>query len=153
MLKRHLAAIAAIDSTPALAYRVRRYFALGSQHLIIEMPRAQLSQADIVLALLRMGTPRSRCIIEGLINKPIHIAPACKLTWAYNKQTPSVGTQPVITWVSPFVPLRKGTRLALSFPEFKCGRTKQQLLARGVSNGDIRRAMRRGWIQMTGAKA
>lgn len=153
MLRRHLAAIAAIDATPALAYRVRRYFALCDRPLIAAMPRAGLSQADIVLALLRMGTPRSRCIVEGLISKPIHIAPACRLTWAYNKQSPTVGTQPVITWVTAEAVLRRGTRLALSFPEFKCGRTKSQLLQRGVSNGDIRRALRRGWIRMAGATA
>jgi hypothetical protein len=34
-------------------------------------------------------------------------------------------------------------------PEFKVGRTREQLLARGVSRGDIRRAVRRGIITMT----
>lgn len=59
----------------------------------------------------------------------------------------------MVTWVSDEVLLRRGTRLALTFPEFKCGRTLEQLKMRGVSNGDIRRVMKRGWVKMTGARA
>lgn len=155
MLRRHLAALAAISRTPALEYRVRRYFALDSSPMIFACTRAGLSQADVVLCLIRIGTPAARNIIEGLIGKPITVGPACRLTWAYNKQTPSVGNQPVVTWVMPTlqVPLRMGTRLAANFPEFKCGRTLQQLQMRGVSRGDIRRAIRRGWIKMAGEQA
>jgi len=152
MLRRHLAAIAAISRTPALDYRVRRYFSLSSRPLIVACPQAGLSQADLVLALVRIGTPRARHIAGSLMGKPITIGPSCKLTWAYNKQTPSIGTQPVVTWVSNEVVLRRGTRLALTYPEFRCGRTLQQLTMRGVSRGDIRRAVRRGWVHMTGAK-
>lgn len=153
MLRRHLAAIAAISTMPALDYKVRQYFALGSRPLIIELPRAGLCQADLVLALVRIGTPRSRLIAGSLIGKPITTCPSCKLTWSYNKQTPSIGVQPVVTWVSDEVLLRRGTRLAMTFPEFRCGRTLQQLTMRGVSRGDIRRAMKRGWIKMVGVAA
>ena len=150
MLRRHLAAIAAITTTPSLEYRVRRYFALDSSPLIASVRHAGLSQADIVLCLTRINTPRARIIAESLIGKPITIGPACRLSWGYNKQAPTVGTQPVVTWVASSVPLRRGTRLALTFPEFKCGRTKQQLQMRGVSNGDIRRVIKRGWVRMVG---
>ena len=154
MLKRHLPALAAIDQVPALSYRVRRYFELGSGLLIHELPRASLSQADIVLCLMSINTDRSRAIAESLVGKPITIYPACKLTWGFNKQTPSVSTQPTITYVKSLgeVPLRRGTRLAMCYAEFKRGRTLQQLQMRGVSRGDIRRAMKRGWIKVVGVK-
>jgi hypothetical protein len=152
MLRRHLAAIAAITRTPALEYRVRRYFALSNRPLIAACRRAGLSQADLVLCLVRMGSPRARIIAESLIGRPIHVAPACRLTWAYNKQQPSVRRQPVITHVQEQVPLRRGTRLALSFPECRRGRTLEQLQQRGVSKGDIRRMMRRGWITVAGVQ-
>jgi hypothetical protein len=151
MHKRHFPAIAAIDITPALAYRVRQYFDLGSKPLIYEM--SHFSQADLVLCLIRIGTPRARQITESLIGRPITVGPACKLHWSFNKQMPSLRRQPVITWVKDayLVPLRRGTRLALCYPEFKCGRTLQQLRQRGVSRGDISRAVNRGWIKLAGA--
>lgn len=150
MLRRHLPAIAAMDRTPSLSYRVRQYFGLGSRPLIREC--THLSQADIVLCLLTINSQRAREIIGSLVGKPITVAPACRLQWGFNKQSPSVSRQPVITWVKDAceVPLRRGTRLALSYPEFKCGRTLQQLRQRGVSRGDLRRAMQRGWIRVSG---
>lgn len=153
MLRRHLSAIAAVTRTPALEYKLRRYFALDSSPLIVSCTRARLSQVDLVLALMRINTPRSRVITSSLIGRPITIGPACRLSWSYNKQDPSISTQPVVTWVDNTVLLRRGTRLALTYPEFKCGRTLDQLTMRGVSRSDIRRAMKRGWIKMTGARA
>lgn len=150
MLRRHLTAIAAVTKTPALEYRVRRYFALGSGHLIHEMSRARLSQADVVLCLVRMGTPRARRIAESLIGRPITVAPACRLTWSQNTQRPNVGRQPVITHVEDNILLRRGTRLHRLLPELKCGRTLQQLQVRGVTRGDVRRAMRQGIIRVSG---
>jgi hypothetical protein len=154
MLRRHLPALAAIDSTPALAYRVRRYFDLPSGLLIHTLTSAGLSQADVVLCLMSVNSDRSRAIAESLVGRPIQILPACKLSWGFNKQTPSVSTQPTITYVKSLgeVPLRRGTRLALCYAEFKRGRTLQQLQMRGVSRGDIRRAMKRGWIKVVGVK-
>lgn len=150
MLRRHFAAIAAISRTPSLDYRVRQYFAVGAGHLIREL--RHLSQADVVLCLISINSQRAREIIESLIGRPITVAPACRLAWGFNKQMPSVSRQPVITWVKDAygVPLRRGTRLALCYPEFKCGRTLQQLRQRGVSRGDIRRAVQRGWIRVSG---
>jgi hypothetical protein len=154
MLRRHLPTIAAIDQCPALAYRVRQYFQLGSRLLIIELPQAGLSQADLVLALMSFNTERSRAFAESLVGRPIQVLPSCRLSWSFNKQTPSVSTQPTITHVMSAgdVPLRRGTRLAMCFAEFKRGRTLQQLQMRGVSRGDIRRAMKRGWIKVVGVR-
>lgn len=150
MLRRHFPAIAAIDNAPALAYRVRQYFALPSGPLI--RTTRGLSQADLVICLLSINTQRARDIVATLIGKPITVAPACRFHWSFNRQRPTVGRQPVITWVEDCanVPLRRGTRLALSYPEFKCGRTLQQLRQRGVSRGDVRRALQRGWIRVSG---
>lgn len=154
MLRRHLPALAAIEATPALAYRVRRYFNLRPGLLIHALPRAGYSQADIVLCLMSINSERSRRIAESLIGRPIAVLPSCKLTWSFNKQTPSVSTQPTIVSVKSLgeVPLRRGTRLAMCYAEFKRGRTLQQLQMRGVSRGDIRRAMKRGWITVVGVR-
>lgn len=154
MLRRHLSAIAAIDAVPALSYRVRRYFELGSRLLIHELSSASLSQADVVLCLMSFNTDKARSIAESLIGKSIEILPSCRLNWSFNKQLPSVSTQPTITHVKSMgeVPLRRGTRLALCYAEFKRGRTLQQLQMRGVSRGDIRRAMKRGWIKVVGVR-
>lgn len=150
MIRRHFPAIAAISGTPSLDYRVRQYFSVGATPLIREL--RHLSQADIVLCLLTINTQRAREIIESLIGKAIVVGPGCRLGWSFNKQSPSVGRQPIITWVKDayLVPLRNGTRLAMCYPEFKCGRTLQQLRQRGVSRGDIGRAVKRGWIRVSG---
>jgi hypothetical protein len=150
MQKRHLPALAAIDAVPALAYRVRSYFDLPAGPLISTL--LPYSQADVVLCLMRVNTDNARRITESLIGKEIVIGPSCRLSWGFNKQEPSVSTQPVITHVKSLgeVPLRRGTRLALCYMEFKRGRTLQQLQMRGVSRGDIRRAIKRGWIKVVG---
>lgn len=153
MLRKYLTAIAAITHTPSLEYRVRRYFGLGSRPLIIELRQAELAHADIVLALLRFGTPRSRKIVESLMGKPITIGPACRLVWPDNRQLPLVRTQPTITSVNLDITVRRRTRLHTCLPEFRVGRTLDQLRMRGVSRGDIKRAVRRGVIQLTGGKA
>jgi hypothetical protein len=149
MLRRHLVAISAITSHPSLAYRVRQYFALGSRPLLVELSRACLCHADIVLCLIRIGTKHARRIAESLIGKPITIGPACRFVYPSNRSSPLVKTQATIARVLENISVRRRTRLFMCMPEFKVGRTREQLLARGVSRGDIRRAVRRGIITMT----
>jgi hypothetical protein len=48
--------------------------------------------------------------------------------------------------------VRRRTRLHACLSEFRVGRTLDQLRMRGVTRGDIKRAMRRGIIQMTEAR-
>lgn len=148
MLRKHLAAVAAIDRNPALKYRVLRYFDLPNGSLLRGL--MGYSQADLVLCLMRINTPRSRSIAETLVGRPITVGPACKFTWSFNKQTPSVGRQPVVTYVCPptEAQLRRGSRLASVYHEFKPGRTKEQLLRRGLRTGDIRRAVSRGLVRI-----
>jgi hypothetical protein len=146
MLRKHLAAIAAIDQNPALKYRVRRYFDLPRGSLFAAL--MDYSQADLVLCLVRIGTTRSRSIAESIIGKPITIGPACRFVYSFNKQTPSVRRQPVIVYVCPNPDLRHKSRLAVMYREFKVGRTKDQLLQRGVRMADIRRAERRGLVRI-----
>lgn len=150
MLRKYLVAIAAISSTPALSYRVRQYFGLGSRPLIIELRHAELSHADIVLCLLRINTERARTIIASLMGKPITIGPACRLVWPDNRQSPIVRSQPTVTRVNLDIVVRRRTRLHACLPEFRIGRTLDQLRMRGVSRGDIKRAVRKGVIVMTG---
>lgn len=150
VLRRHLCALAAIMRTPALEYRVRQYFALGSGPFLVELKRAGLCHADIVLCLLRINTQRSREIVEALIQKPITVGPACRFVWPDNRQTPRVRRQPKITWVCSDVLPRRGTRLYSRFPEFRVGRSLQQLQLRGITRGDVKRAIRGGFIKMVG---
>lgn len=143
-------AIASLQrNCPSLAYRIRVYFGLGSGPLIRSIPRAGLGQADVVLALLRIGTRCARRYVEHIIGRAITVCPSCRLTYPYNRQRPRVSLQPVITWVTPNPPLRCSTKIAACYTEFRVGRTREQLLCRGVSRGDIRRAVRRGWITMS----
>lgn len=146
MLRKHLAAVAAVDQTPALKYRVRQYFDLPRGSLFTAL--RGFSQADLVLCLLRIGTPRSRRIVEALVGRPIIIGPACRFVYYYNKQNPSLRRQPVVVFVDPDAIIRGKSRLAKCMAEFKVGRTRDQLLQRGVRNGDIRRAVARGIVRM-----
>lgn len=148
MLRKHLAAVAKIDRNPALKYRVQRYFDLDRGHLFRALQG--YSQADLVLAMMRINTPLSRSIAESLVGRPITVGPACKFTWSFNKQTPSVGRQPVVVYVCPETEttIKKRSRLAMIYHEFKPGRTKEQLLRRGVRPGDIRRAVSRGLVRI-----
>jgi hypothetical protein len=130
MLRRHLPALAAITRWPAMEYRVRQYFNLGSGPFLVELRRAGLCQADLVLCLIRMNTSLSRKLVEQIVGKPITVGAACLLTWNRNSQSPSIKRQPIITWVCSDAPLRM----------------------RGVSKGDLRRAMRRGWIRVEGVQ-
>lgn len=129
---------------------MRQYFRLGGEPFLQALRRAGLGQADIVLCMMRINTRRSREIAEALIGRPITVAQACRLTWQSNTQRPTVRRQPVITWICPDVSIRRRTRLAAAFQEFRVGRTREQLMSRGVSRGDLRRAIRRGWIRMAG---
>lgn len=150
-IRRYLPALASLQhSYPSLAYRLRVYFDLPPGPLIHSIPAAGLAQADVVLALLRINSSGARQYVEHLIGRPITIGPACLLVYNYNRAKPLLHSQPVVTWVMKNPPLRNSTRIAHSFPEFCVGRTRQQLIMRGVSRGDIRRAVRRGWIRMEG---
>jgi hypothetical protein len=130
-------------------YRVRRYFSLDSGHLFRALRRKKLGQADLVMALMKIGTDAARRITECLIGRSIAIGPACLLKWSHNTERPTIGRQPVITRVIAHRPkIKARSRLAQVFDEFRVGRTRAQLLSRGVSRGDIRRAQKRGWIQL-----
>jgi hypothetical protein len=146
-MRKHLQVIAAIDQMPALTYRVRQYFNLGSEPLILAALRADLCHADMVLCLMRIGTRRARQVAEWLMGHPITIAPPCQFLDLV-RGPPSI-RPPTILRVNHQAQLRNSTRIGQTFCEFRVGRTKEQLLMRGVSRGDISRAVKRGWIEMT----
>lgn len=146
MLRKHFAALAAIDQTPALKYRVRRYFDLPGGSLFRAL--SSYSQADLVLCLVRINTPRARQIVETLIGKEITVGPACRFVYSFNKQDPSVKRQPVVSYVCEDPQLRRKSRLARIWHEFKPGRTREQLIRRGLTPGDIKRAEKRGLVRI-----
>lgn len=148
-LRKHLQSLALIARNPALLYKVRRYFGLDSTHLFIALRRKKLCQADIVLCLMKIGGEAARRIAESLIGKSIIIGPACKFLWKVNGAKPSIGRQPMITWVIKKFPVLRKSKIAQCFSEFRVGRTREQLMNRGVTRGDIRRAMKKRWIRMT----
>lgn len=106
----------------------------------------------MVLALVRIGTNRARQIAESLIGKPITVGPACRFVYNHNRSSPLVRTQQTIARVLDLTLCRAKSRLAACLPEFRVGRTLEQLLSRGVRRGDIKRAVRRGMIVMTEAR-
>lgn len=149
-LRRHMPVIAHLDHRyPALAYRLRVYFDLPARaRLVPSLSSSSLCQADLVLALLRFGTPASRVVAERLVGRPITVCPSCLRRRLSSLTAASSSSSPAITYVLRDPPLRNSTRLQSCYSEFRVGRTRQQLISRGVSRGDIRRCIRRGWIRM-----
>jgi hypothetical protein len=146
LLRKHLQSLSVIDQTPALNYRVRRYFQLGTAHLFRELRSRGLGQADIVLCMIHLNTEWARRVVSVLIGKPIEIGPPCLRD--YHVPPPMMPRPPVIDWVMPNIPVRNSTRLGDSVIEFRVGRTREQILQRGVSRADWDRALRRGWIHL-----
>lgn len=160
-LRAHLPVIAHLDHRcPAIAYLLRVHFALpSSPPLIVALSSSSHDQADLVLALLRISSApnlsatlvtRARSVIAALVGHPIIICPPYQRSITfYSNSSRSRSRSPIITYVQPDPPLRRSTGIADAYREFRLGRTRQQLLCRGVSRGDIRRATRRGWIKFS----
>jgi len=158
MLHRHHRTIANLSSNPDLKYLIRDYFDLPRwQSLLPAMLARGLGQADLVLCLLRLRDRHraARCACElhiaALVGRPIVLGPPCLRLWR-------AGPVPVhaegrdarrrITYVVDANPRQTGTEAHLRWREYRIGRTVAQLLVRGVTKRDLRKAVRRGWVKV-----
>lgn len=143
-----------LASAPALHPAVWDYFLdqgllSYSGDLGGDLSRAGLGQADLVLALMSVGTPGAMAMVCSLLagrftlcppfvppRTPLRVRPsaltpdeACRVA-AVNTQNPRLPTSPA----------------AQRFREFRPGRTVAQLLRRGVTRRDLREARRHNWV-------
>jgi hypothetical protein len=106
------------------------------------------SQADVVLALLRMGERRFIECAEALVGRRIHYCPPCLRPPAYvDRGDPPTPDQRRITFVSknPRLPT---TGAFYRFKIFRPGMTIGQFMVRGGQRRDVRAAIKRGWIRV-----
>lgn len=156
MLNHHRLTVAELSANHSLSYLIRDYFGLPIAHSLLSALVARgLGQADLVLCLLRIRDAHSalRTAVEGhitaLVGRAIHACPSC--LQLYNK--PEIRPERTlddrrVTHVSPGNPRQEGTDAHMRWHEFRVGRTIGQLVTRGVTKRDIRRAVRNGWIKM-----
>lgn len=158
MLRRHSLVIAMMNRDRTTNMLLRDYFDLPrTPTLMATLLARRLGQADLVLALLRLRDQRTRhrhlfgSYVELLVGHPIAVGPRCLLLYPTNTSRPTVVRSKDdrrLTYVCPGNPRAPQTEAALRWCEFKVGRSVGQLLIRGVTQRDIRRALREGWIQV-----
>ena len=117
--------------------------------------RMSSSHADVVLSLLRAGTPRTVRLAEALVGRPIQrLPPAVALA---RRPVAAVadrrGDDRLVTrWRRGEKPSGRPMLLVCPIYErlsrIRVGMSVAQLLARGVRRKDIRTATRRGWLEI-----
>lgn len=159
MLNHHHQTIARLSTDRSLKYLIRDYFGLPvATALMPAMIARGLGQADLVLCLLRIRDAHSalraaaESHITALVGHAIRACPPC--LQLYNQQRNcAADTQRSlddrrVTHVSPGNPRQEGTDAFMRWHEFRVGRTIGQLVSRGITKRDIRRAVRNGWISV-----
>lgn len=146
--RRCLPTVAQINRDTVLKSRIRLYFGLRRGTLSYTLREKGLGHADLVLCLLRLNSPASIHFAELLVGKPIVYGPSFRLSWPSNGK-PSVFADrtPRVVYVVDENPRLNKTKAKARFDHFRVGRTLAQLIARGVTRRDIRKAERRGWVK------
>jgi len=158
-MRQHTATLVLIQRDQLTAYLIRDYFDLPrTENLMSALLSRHLGQADLVLALLRIRDHSSKDwrnvlshYIRRLVGKPIKICTPCLLKYRMNG-TPSCtyrDPSPRITFVTSRNPRDPTSQAFLRWPDFKVGRTLNQLRVRGHKRRDIKHAIAQGWIQVT----
>lgn len=158
MLRKHFATVSLIDQDRHTSYLVRDYFALS--HITPLLPACEqrgLFQADLVCALLVLRDQRTTHatvftdFIEALMGHPIQIGAPCLSQYrAQSLLTRIVRSkdQRRITAVVPHNPRQPQTTPFFQWREYRVGRTLGELMVRGITRRDIRRALKRQWIRV-----
>lgn len=104
----------------------------------------KISQADLILALLRINTTASLRAAESIIGKPITHCPPCLVL-----QNPTVAQRGLpearVVSVAPN-PRHPKSGAYHRYENFRRGLTISQLIIRGVTKRDIRGVIRRKWV-------
>jgi hypothetical protein len=154
MLRKHMATMIKMNRYPLLKELIRQYFDLPAGiALTPALYQRGLGQADLVLCLLRTDHFMAREFVAMLIGHPIIIGPPCLLHYRTNGASPTV-RHPTglmdrrITYVAPSNPRQPRTEAYLRWQDFRAGRTPRQVMTRGSTKRDVRRALRMGWIRL-----
>lgn len=147
ILPRYVTAIATVDRDRVVSFLVRRTLGLSSRPLLYALSECRLGQADLVLALLHVGTTPALVFVERIVGRPVLRLRSQWLRWPING-VPRVAS-PRIRIVATQNPRRPNTTAHDRFSAaFRPGvTTVEQLRARGATRRDVRAARRRGWIE------
>lgn len=103
-------------------------------------------KCDVVLALLRIGTPEARAEAEAIVGKPITVCPPHVPPWPPDPM-PAKHRVPRV--------MRRGSAEGLTgdmlrrFQQVRVGMTLPQLLARGITKRDVRVWCQRNLLEVS----
>lgn len=144
ILPRYVTAVASVDRDRVVAFLVRRQLGLSGRPMLYALSERGLGQADLVLALLRVGTAPALARVELIVGRPILHCRSQWLRWPVNG-VPRVSSPRIRAVVSN--PRRPNTPAHDRFASaFRPGRTIEECRVHGATKRDIRSASRRGWI-------
>lgn len=147
MLEKYRSAVTNLSPAAERVLRTRHRLR-HSLDLYDAAEEARLSQADLVLTLLRLGGPAALPDVERLVGKPILVLPGVHIR--------PLPIQPRKRATGPdearVVRVARNPRLPTTpsfqrYQQFKPGRTIRELIARGVTRKDIRQARQAGWVE------
>ncbi len=146
ILPRYATVVAKVDDYVIESVLVRRALGLDrSRPMIYALEARGMAQADLVLALLRVGTRRARALVELLLGRPVLVIPSAWLRWPING-VPRVYVPRIARVVAN--PRRPSTPAYDRFlAAFRPGRTIEEARMRGATKRDVRMARRLGWIE------
>jgi hypothetical protein len=150
MLEKHREELNVMDVVTRV--QLRSYFHLSRHYPLLPLLlKCGLSQADIVLALLRLNTRNALRVAILLVGRPITICPPCRIRPLPLQPTrPRSGDDRLVVRVSS----HRGSSCVLSANLYnrlsvaKVGMSVQQLMARGVRRRDLLIATHRGYIEL-----
>lgn len=146
ILPRYFTAVASVDRDRVVSLLVRRELGLSRRPMLYALSERGLGQADLVLALLRVGTRGSLTLVERVLGRPILRCPCVWLRWPING-SPRVSRAPRFRLVVSGNPRRPNTDAHARFAvAVRDGLTAEQMRLRGATRRDVRRARREGWI-------
>ena len=162
MLRKHSHTIAMINRDRTAAYLVRDYFSLRrGTTLMSSLCENKLGQADLVLCLLRLrDTHHYRMLgvyVHLLVGHAIVVGPRCLLQYRCNGAPTatvvrSLMDRRIVSVADVPNPRKARTEAYYRWTDFRVGRTPRQLISRGATRRDVKRAMRKGWIVLEDAK-
>ena len=110
------------------------------------VPISKILRVDLAMALLRIDTAEARIFAQELTGCAIQHCPAVLPPWP---PAPVALSRKVLRVSSVVVnPCRPSTDAHRRFSQVKKGMTKEALRARGVTQRDLERWVKKGWMEM-----